>query len=190
MTVGLSSVHIERDSWLIGTEWPIGLAGDLRREVVVRKAAAREDRQLLPAHERVQPVDGRDARLDEVVGEVAGRRVDRLAVDRSPDLGDDLRSVVARPAEAVEDTTEHVARDSELERAAKEAHLGVRGVGAARALERLHERDVLVDLEHVAERVRPVRELELHELAIGHVGDALDEQQGPDDVAGGHILTH
>ncbi len=31
MTVGLSSVHIERDSWLIGTEWPIGLAGDLRR---------------------------------------------------------------------------------------------------------------------------------------------------------------
>ncbi len=42
----------------------------------MRQAGAGEDRQLLPADQRVQPVDGRDAGLDELVRVVAGGRVD------------------------------------------------------------------------------------------------------------------
>ena len=50
------------------------LAGDLRGEARVRQAGAGEDGQLLPADERVEQVDGGDARLDELVGIVAGDR--------------------------------------------------------------------------------------------------------------------
>ncbi len=56
-----------------------GLADDLRGELEAGRPAHGEDRQLLPAHQRVHPVDGRDARLDEVrrlgaPGDVHGRR--------------------------------------------------------------------------------------------------------------------
>ena len=48
------------------------LADDLRGELVGRKARAGEDRQLLPADQRVQPVDGANAGLDEVGRLLAG----------------------------------------------------------------------------------------------------------------------
>ena len=64
------------------------------------------------------------------------------AVDRQALSGMISGPVVARTAEAVEDAAEHVARDAELEPAAQEADLRLARVGAARALEGLHEGDV------------------------------------------------
>ena len=49
------------------------LPDDLGREPVMRQAVARENRQLLPADQGVHPVDGRDARLDEVPRIDSGR---------------------------------------------------------------------------------------------------------------------
>ena len=50
----------------------LGLADDLRGDLVVRQAVAAEDRQLLPAHQRVHAVDGGDAGLDEVARDSRG----------------------------------------------------------------------------------------------------------------------
>ena len=47
----------------------------------MRQAGPGEDRQLLAAHERVHPVDRRDAGLDELGWVVPGGRVDRAPVD-------------------------------------------------------------------------------------------------------------
>src|SRR5665648_971667 len=117
-------------------------------------------------------------------------RVDGRAVDGDALVRNDLRSAVVGATEAIEDASEHVSRNAELERAAEEARLRAARVRPARALERLHERDVAIDLEHVAERTRAVGELELDELAVLDVDDALDQEQRSDDVASGHVLTH
>ena len=63
------------------------LADDLCRELVVRQAAAGEDRQLLPAHEGVHAVDRRHAGLNAITRVGAPYRVDGLAVDVAPVLG-------------------------------------------------------------------------------------------------------
>ena len=46
----------------------VGLARDLRGQLVVRQARAGEDGQLLPTDQRIHAVDGRDAGLDQVAG--------------------------------------------------------------------------------------------------------------------------
>ena len=52
----------------------LGLTGNLSGEVRVRQAGAGENRQLLPANQRVQSVDGGNAGLDKFVGSSRGRR--------------------------------------------------------------------------------------------------------------------
>jgi len=56
-----------------------GLAADLRRDLVVRQAGGRKDRDLLATRDAVHGVDGRDARLDHLLGVDARARVDGLA---------------------------------------------------------------------------------------------------------------
>ena len=87
----------------------------------MRQARAGEDRQLLPAHERVESVDARNAGLDELVGVVARCGVHRKAVDVAVLVGDDLGAAVDGLTHAVEDAAQHVARHGELERMAQKA---------------------------------------------------------------------
>ena len=107
------------------------LQRDLRGELVVREAGAGEDRELLAADQGVEPVDGRDAGLDDVARVVARGRVERRAVDVEARLGHRRRQPVARPTEAVEHAPEHLARDAQVQRLAAEAH-AARRRGAAR----------------------------------------------------------
>jgi hypothetical protein len=69
----------EDDREVLGIARAAALAGDLDREAVVRQAAAREERQLLAAHEAVHQVERRDAGLDEVARHLARDRVHRPA---------------------------------------------------------------------------------------------------------------
>ena len=55
-----------------------------RRELEAREAGAREDRQLLAAHEGVHPVDGGNAGLDEVRRLAAAHRIERRGPRRPP----------------------------------------------------------------------------------------------------------
>ena len=57
------------------------LTGDLRRQLRMGQTGAGEHRQLLSPNQRVQPVNGRNARLDELSRIVPGGRVHRRTVD-------------------------------------------------------------------------------------------------------------
>ncbi|MPN55653.1 hypothetical protein SDC9_203337 [bioreactor metagenome] len=77
-------------------------------ELVVRQSVAGEYRQLLAADQRRQRVDGRDPRVDEVARVLARHRVQRQSVDVHALASVDLAAAVARLAESVEGTAEHV----------------------------------------------------------------------------------
>ena len=89
---------------------------DLGGEAIVRQAAGREERQLLPAHQAVHQVDGRDAGLDEVPRQRAPGRVDRQAFDAHPRARRDRRAAVDGTAQAVEHAAQHVRAHSEQQR--------------------------------------------------------------------------
>ena len=57
--------------WLVGAQH-LGLTGDLRRQIRVGQTGAGENRQLLPAHQGVQAVDGGNAGLDKLVRDSRG----------------------------------------------------------------------------------------------------------------------
>ncbi len=80
---------------------------DLDREPVVRQSAAGEQRQLLPAHEAVHQVQGRDAGLDEIARTRACNRIDRQPVDGVGLACRDRRPAVDHLSDAVEDAAEN-----------------------------------------------------------------------------------
>jgi len=84
------------------------LPDDLRGELIGRKTRTREDRQLLSTDERVEPVDGRDACLDEVSRLFTAERVDRRARDVEALLRDDGRAAIDGLAGTVQDTAEQL----------------------------------------------------------------------------------
>ncbi len=152
------------------------------------QAGAGEDGQLLPADQGVQPVDGGDARLDELVGVVPGRRVHGQAVDVPVLLGQDLRAAVDGPAHAVEHPAQHVGGHAQLQRMAQEADLGVRQVDAGGGLKQLHHRGVAVDLQHLAPADGAVVELHLHQLVVGDAVHHADHHQRTGDLLYGSVF--
>ena len=146
------------------------------------QTGAGEDGQLLPADQGVQPVDGADAGLDELVGVVPGRRVHGQAVDVPVLLRQDLRPAVDGPAHAVEHPSQHIGGHAQLQRMAQEADLGVRQIDAGGGLEQLHHRGVAVDLQHLAPADGAVVELHLHQLVIGDAVHHADDHQRTSDL--------
>ena len=84
------------------------LPRDLRGEFGVRQTAHRKHGQFLPSYQRIESVDGRDARLDKFIGIVARGGIDRLSVDVHLLFGNDGRAAVAGIAHAVEHPPEHI----------------------------------------------------------------------------------
>ncbi|OPZ49603.1 MAG: hypothetical protein BWY92_01369 [Firmicutes bacterium ADurb.BinA052] len=87
---------------LLSTQHP-GLPRDLSRDARMRQARARKNRQFLPAHECVKPVNGGYACLDKLRRIVARVRVYGGAVGVEPGVWYDLGAIVARAAQSVED---------------------------------------------------------------------------------------
>jgi len=123
------------------------LPANLRGDLVVRQAGRGEERDLLPTRDRVHAVDGRDARLDHLLGVGADLRVDGLALDVEVLLGEHAGALVDGLAGAVEDAAEHVLRHGRGEDVARELDRRPLVVDARGALEHLHHRLRAGDLE-------------------------------------------
>ena len=72
---------------------------DARRELERGEARPGEDGELLPADQRVHPVDGRHAGLDELGGREAGRGIEGRAPERTERLADRWREPIERHPE-------------------------------------------------------------------------------------------
>ena len=165
------------------------LSRDLRGQLRVRQARAGEDRQLLPAHERVESVDARNAGLDKLVGVVARRGVHRKAVDVAVLVGNDGRAAVDGLTHAVENAAQHVARHGELERMAQKADARIGEVDARRRFKQLHDRAVAVDLEHLAAARAAVGEDDLCQLVIRDALHMVHDHQRAGNFADRLIFT-
>ena len=168
---GLALGHAHRgedDDELVGSVAPGHgrLRGDLRGELGGRQAEAGEDRQLLPAHERVQAVDRRDPGLDELVRMVAGDGVDRRPVDVAVGVGLHRRPTVDGTAGAVEDAADQVEPDGGAGDLAAGADARVGQVQAGGAGQHLDDDPVPVDREHLATPDRSVRRDHVDELVV------------------------
>ena len=127
------------------------LAGDLRGDLVMGQAVAAEERQFLPAHERVHAVYRGNAGLDKVPRILARVRIQRLAVDVAPHAADRVGAAVRGPAQSVEDAPQHGPRDLQVQRLSQKADLrpGVAQPGGP--LEDLHHGGLLHRVEHPAD---------------------------------------
>src|SRR6266581_4309127 len=152
------------------------LPRNLQRDLVVRQARTGEQRELLAAHERVEAVDRRDARLDELRGMFSGVRVDRGALDLDPLLREDRRTTVCRLAGSREDSAEHLARDGELDCLTEELHTRL-PVDPRGALEYLHDDDIRRRVEDLTPLPPAVGQRDLDELVVADRFRLLDEDQ-------------
>ena len=141
------------------------------------QAGAGEDGQLLPAHQRIQSVNGGNTGLDELVRIVTGGGVHGKAVDVPVRLGQNGGAAVNGNAHAGEHSAHHVLTDSQLQRVPQKAHLGLGKVDACGGLVELHHGGVAVDLQHLAPADAAVGELNLRLLVIGHAADTAHHHQ-------------
>lgn len=155
----------------------------------MRQAARGEDRQLLPTHEGVQPVDGGNARLDKLLRIAARHRVDWQAVDVHAFVWDNLRTAVNRAAETVEHAAEHILGYAKLHLAAEEAHLAVGEVDARGALEQLDKRIRPVNLQHTAAALFAAFQLDFAQFVIGDVLHVAHQHQGAGDFFYGSVFN-
>ena len=144
----------------------------------------------MPTHQRVQSVDRRDTRLDELVRIVASEGIDRLAVDIEPFLRNDLGTIVLRHAEPGEDASEDVRRDPQLQRASEKTHLAVLDVDSAGPLEHLHEHLVVLDLEDLPVTDGPIPQLDVDDMAEFGLVDHFDHHQRALNIRYRLILFH
>src|SRR3989442_4721356 len=172
--------------WLLAAE-DLRLSRDLQGHLVVRQARAREQRQLLTADKGVQPVDRRDARLDELRGMLAGVRVDRGPLDLHALLGQDRGPSVRGLARPRQDAAEHFPRHAEFDRLSEELHAR-RAVDSGRALEDLDDHDVRRRIEDLAQLPAAIRDLDLDELVVSYRLRLLDEDQRSRDLPDRAVL--
>ena len=168
----------------------LGLTGDLGCQIGVGQAGAGENRQLLAADQGVQTVDGADARLDKLIGVVAGGGIHGQAVDVHVLVGQQGRAAVDRLAHAVEHAAQHVRRHAQLQRMAQKTDLGVPQIDAGGGVEQLHHGAVAVDLQHLAAADLAAVELDLRQLVVGDALHVLNHHQGAGDLVDGTVFLH
>ena len=165
-----------------------GLAHDLGRQLVVRQAAHGEDGELLPPDQGVHAVDGRDPRLDELLGIGAGRGVDGLAVDVAAGLPHRQGAAVQGLAHAVEDAPQKVGGHRHRQRAAGEAHPGFLQGQADGFAKKLDHRLVLAHGQDPAGLAGAVRGGDLDTFVKTHPPDARNHQERPGDGLEAQVL--
>ena len=157
----------------------------------MRQTGAGEHGQLLTAHERVQAVDGGNARLNELGRIVARCGVHRVAIDVKALFGNQRGAIVLRAAHAIEHAAEHIGRHGQLDGAAKETRLGIGDFKALRTFKELQERAVAVDLQHAAVADLAVLLLDLDQLVVLNAFDVLHHHQRARDFLNRTVfLTH
>ena len=84
------------------------LSSDLCGKLCMGKTGCREDRQFLTANQCVQSVDSGHAGLDKLFRIASGRRVHGQTVDIHARFRQDLRSIVNRTTQTVENAAQHI----------------------------------------------------------------------------------
>ena len=95
----------------------LGLARDLRGKVGVGQTRAGEDGQLLTTYQRIQTIDGGNARLNELRGVLSCGGVDGGAVDVHRLFGKQGRAAVNGRTHAAEYATKHSLAHGQLDTA-------------------------------------------------------------------------
>lgn len=167
-----------------------GLPGDLRRQIGVRQTGAGEDGQLLAAHQRVQPVDGADTGLNELVGIVPGGGIHGQAVDVHVLVGQQGGAAVDRLTHAVEHTAQHVGGYAQLQGVSQKTDPGVPQIDTGGGVEQLHYGPVAVDLQHLAPAHLAAVQLDLRQLVVGDALHVLHHHQRPGDLVNGTVFLH
>ena len=145
----------------------------------MRQPVAGEYRELLSADKRHQRVYRGDTGVDEVARVLARHRVQRQSVDVDALAAVYLAAAVARFAESVEGTPEHVLREMHLERFAEEAYLRRVRNEVASPGEDLHERSLFAEGFYLSVADSAVRVADVHQLAVADAGDVLYEYERP-----------
>ena len=158
-----------------------GLAHDLGRQFVVRQAAHGEDGELLPPDQGVHAIDGRDPRLDELLGIGPGRGIDGLAVDVAAGLAHRQRAAVQGLAHAVEDPPQKICRHRHRQRAAGKTHPSFLQGQAHGFAEKLDHRLVPTHGQDPAGLAGAVRDGDFDTFVKTHPLDARNHQERPGD---------
>ena len=161
------------------------LAGNLRGQVGVRQARAGEHRQFLPAHQRVQPIDGGDASLNEFIGIIARGGVDGRAVHIQAHFRNQFRAAVARAAHAVEHAAEHIHGNGQFDGMTQKARLGRFNRQPLGAFKQLQQRRVAIHFQHPAQAHLAILLHDFHQFGIFHAAHAVHQHQRADDFADG-----
>ena len=168
----------------------LGLPGDLSRQPGVGQTGSGENGQLLATHQRIQTVDGGDARLDELIGVVTGGGIHRQTVDVQILLRQQSGAAVDGLAHAVKDTAQHIFGHCQLQGMPQKTDLGVPQVDAGGVFKQLHHGPVAVDLQHLASAQSAVGQLDLRQLVIGDALYLIHHHQRSVDLPDGAIFLH
>jgi hypothetical protein len=93
----------------------LSLGGDLGRQLASWQTKPGENGQFLAAHQRIQPINGRDTSLNKLRGMVARPGVNGLTIDIKAQLGDNRRTTINRLTGAVEHATQHLQRNPKFD---------------------------------------------------------------------------
>ena len=129
------------------------------------KAVAGEDRKLLAADQGVHPVDGGNARLDEVPRIGPGIGIHRKSVHVAPVRAEDLRIAVRRAAEAVEDAAEQTGADADFHGPFQEFDPRIVGREARAGTEDLDCSPIFRQVDDLAQALAAVASVDRHRLA-------------------------
>mmetsp|Transcript_62504 Transcript_62504/g.167420 ORF Transcript_62504/g.167420 Transcript_62504/m.167420 type:complete len:421 (+) Transcript_62504:365-1627(+) len=140
------------------------LSANLGRDLVVRQTGRREQRQLLPSHNRVHGVQSGHTRLNHLLRVDTSLRVDRSSVDVQVVLRQHSGPLVQRLARSVEGTTNHLIRDRHLQRVTREFDMRVLVVHSRGTLEHLHNSLAVVHLQHLALSYAAVSQCQVDDL--------------------------
>ena len=153
------------------------LTGNLCRQLRVGHTGRGKDRQLLPADQCIQSIDGGNPCLDKLLRITSRRRVHRQTVDIPAFFRQDLRTAVDGLSQTVKDTSQHIRRYAKLHGPAQKTYLTVGQIDACRVFKQLQQRCVSVHFQHLAAAFFPVRQLYFSQFVVGDVFHSLYQHQ-------------
>jgi len=157
------------------------VSGDLDGEFGVRESGSGENREFLPADERVHEIDRGNSGLNEVGWKFAGVRVDRHSGDVHGFFGENFGSAVDRFSRSVENSSEHVGGNTEFCGFSEEFGFESGGGEPLRGFEHLHHRSIAVGFENFPHFSFAGGSFDFDEFFVLDAVNALDDEDWAGD---------
>ncbi len=155
----------------------LGLTGDLRCKLSVRQTASREHGQFLTTNQGIEPINGRNACLDEFVWIVASRRIERFTIDIHALFRNQCRTIITRIAHTIKNATEHIHRHAEFNSMTKETCTGSINTKSVTAFKKLNKGFVVVYFEHFATAFFAVFLCNFDQFVVGNPFNTVHQHQ-------------